>query len=153
MPVNSISREVQGVDQCLAYYEEILEARATLDYEIDGVVYKVDESDLPTQSLFLIESSSDRHVAEVGELLSHVECDRYDLLPFLHGFCHTRLRCTVDFPGEQMPDSVYWHPYIQVRHLPAHHGQVERSLPVYPQGGHTNSPRSPDLRLLSLCPR
>ena len=41
MPVNSISREVQGVDQCLAYYEEILEARATLDYEIDGVVYKV----------------------------------------------------------------------------------------------------------------
>lgn len=41
LPVNSISREVQGVDQCLAYYEEILEARATLDYEIDGVVYKV----------------------------------------------------------------------------------------------------------------
>ncbi|MBT5189855.1 MAG: chromosome segregation protein SMC [Proteobacteria bacterium] len=45
----------------------------------------VDESDLPAQSLFLIESSSDRHVAEVGELLSHVECDRYDLLPFLQG--------------------------------------------------------------------
>ena len=41
LPVNSISREVQGVDQCLAYYEEVLEARSTLDYEIDGVVYKV----------------------------------------------------------------------------------------------------------------
>ena len=45
----------------------------------------MDESDLPAQSLFLIESSSDRRVAEVGELLSHIECDRYDLLPFLHG--------------------------------------------------------------------
>ena len=45
----------------------------------------VDESDLPAQSLFLIESSSDRRVAEVGELLSHIECDRYDLLQFLHG--------------------------------------------------------------------
>lgn len=33
---------VEGVDGCLAFYEQMLERRATLAYDIDGVVYKVD---------------------------------------------------------------------------------------------------------------
>jgi len=36
---------VHGVDGCLAYYKRIGEKRATLPYEIDGVVYKVDRLD------------------------------------------------------------------------------------------------------------
>jgi len=36
-------REVlQGVDACLAYYERLAARRHELDYEIDGIVYKVD---------------------------------------------------------------------------------------------------------------
>ncbi|SDT97130.1 NAD-dependent DNA ligase LigA [Halopseudomonas salegens] len=40
----TISRELKlatGVDACLAYYEDIGNRRADLDYEIDGVVFKV----------------------------------------------------------------------------------------------------------------
>ncbi|MCW8890435.1 MAG: NAD-dependent DNA ligase LigA [Sedimenticola sp.] len=35
-------RVLEGVEGCLAYYSLIGERRATLDYEIDGVVFKVD---------------------------------------------------------------------------------------------------------------
>jgi DNA ligase (NAD+) len=37
------NRIVASIDACLAYYREIGAARATLPYQIDGVVYKVDE--------------------------------------------------------------------------------------------------------------
>lgn len=36
-----LSERLTGVDSCLAYYERILELRAGLPYQIDGVVYKV----------------------------------------------------------------------------------------------------------------
>jgi len=36
-------RRVEGADGCLAYYRELGERRAALPYEIDGVVYKVDD--------------------------------------------------------------------------------------------------------------
>lgn len=36
---------VTGVAGCWAYYENVLQRRDTLDYEIDGVVYKVDRLD------------------------------------------------------------------------------------------------------------
>jgi DNA ligase (NAD+) len=39
-PENSV---VQGVSGCLAYYKQIGEKRDKLDYEIDGVVYKVNK--------------------------------------------------------------------------------------------------------------
>ena len=39
--VTELSAECAGLDDCLAYYSDILERRPTLDFEIDGVVYKV----------------------------------------------------------------------------------------------------------------
>lgn len=42
LPVNRLSRSVSGVAGVLAYYREMAALRETLDYEIDGVVVKVD---------------------------------------------------------------------------------------------------------------
>ncbi len=42
LPVNDLRRRVRGVEGLLAYYEEISAQRATLPFEIDGLVYKVD---------------------------------------------------------------------------------------------------------------
>jgi DNA ligase (NAD+) len=44
--VNPLARQVAGLDAALAYFETIAGARAALDYDIDGVVYKVDAVDL-----------------------------------------------------------------------------------------------------------
>jgi DNA ligase (NAD+) len=41
--VNERSRLCRGVDQVLAYYHEIAAERASLPYDIDGVVYKVND--------------------------------------------------------------------------------------------------------------
>jgi len=40
------SRVVESIEGCLEYYRTMGEARATLPYQIDGVVYKVDDVDL-----------------------------------------------------------------------------------------------------------
>jgi DNA ligase (NAD+) len=42
LPVSPEARTVRGVAGCLAYYHEIGARRATLPYQIDGVVYKLD---------------------------------------------------------------------------------------------------------------
>jgi DNA ligase (NAD+) len=47
------SRVVDGVDGCLAYYREIGELRGELPYQIDGVVYKVDDLQLQRQLGFV----------------------------------------------------------------------------------------------------
>ncbi len=39
------AQRVSGHEGCLAYYREILDKRAILDYELDGVVYKVNALD------------------------------------------------------------------------------------------------------------
>ncbi|MEE4173105.1 MAG: NAD-dependent DNA ligase LigA [Xanthomonadales bacterium] len=44
-PVNPEIRTVRGVDGLLDYYARIQEARPALGYDIDGVVYKVDDFD------------------------------------------------------------------------------------------------------------
>lgn len=41
--VNREVRQLEGVDACLAFYDKLLERRDSLDYEIDGVVFKVDD--------------------------------------------------------------------------------------------------------------
>jgi len=41
--VNDQVRRVTGVSGCLAYQQRLIEAREQLDYEIDGVVYKVND--------------------------------------------------------------------------------------------------------------
>ena len=46
-------RAVESVDGCLEYYREIGAARPQLPYQIDGVVYKVDDVDLQQQLGFV----------------------------------------------------------------------------------------------------
>ena len=45
IPVSPELKHLEGIDQCLDYYANILARRDTLPYEIDGVVYKVDSFD------------------------------------------------------------------------------------------------------------
>lgn len=42
-PVSDLIERVQGVEGCLAYYARIGEQRASLPFDIDGVVYKLDD--------------------------------------------------------------------------------------------------------------
>ncbi|MDD2336682.1 MAG: NAD-dependent DNA ligase LigA [Geobacteraceae bacterium] len=46
LPVNPLSKSVCGVEGILAYYREMSTIRESLDYEIDGVVVKVDSFSL-----------------------------------------------------------------------------------------------------------
>ncbi|MCB1693013.1 MAG: NAD-dependent DNA ligase LigA, partial [Pseudomonadales bacterium] len=43
---NPLLQVVSGADRCAAFYREMLARRPDLDYEIDGVVFKVDSIDL-----------------------------------------------------------------------------------------------------------
>ena len=47
--INPLIEVVRGVDSCVAFYRKMLAARPGLDYEIDGVVFKVDRIDLQEQ--------------------------------------------------------------------------------------------------------
>jgi DNA ligase (NAD+) len=44
-PICSLVSSVRGVSGCLKYYAKMQQQRATLDYEIDGIVYKLDRLD------------------------------------------------------------------------------------------------------------
>ena len=41
LPINPLNKKVADIDGCLKYYEEILENRERIPFDIDGVVYKV----------------------------------------------------------------------------------------------------------------
>lgn len=49
LPVNPLRAVVQGIEQCAAYCDGILAKRAALDYDIDGVVIKLDSLPLQQQ--------------------------------------------------------------------------------------------------------
>lgn len=42
-PITEFFRPVHGIEECLAYYQEITARRNDLPFEVDGVVYKVDD--------------------------------------------------------------------------------------------------------------
>jgi DNA ligase (NAD+) len=44
--INSEMRRVQGIDACLDYYQTLASKRTQLAYEIDGIVFKVDQLEL-----------------------------------------------------------------------------------------------------------
>lgn len=44
LPVSAEIEQASGVDQCLAYYQRMAARRESLDYDIDGCVYKVDDA-------------------------------------------------------------------------------------------------------------
>lgn len=48
-PVNPLTKRLHGADELIAHYRAIGLERAQLDYDIDGVVYKVDRLDLQTR--------------------------------------------------------------------------------------------------------
>lgn len=46
LKINEESQVVNGLEGCQAYYQRMLERRDQLDYEIDGIVYKIDSLNL-----------------------------------------------------------------------------------------------------------
>ena len=56
LPVNPRARVCSGADEMLAFYREIAQRRATLGYDIDGVVYKVNRLDLQERLGFVSRS-------------------------------------------------------------------------------------------------
>ena len=51
--VNSLVRRCHGVDELLAFYQSVQQQRPSLGYDIDGVVYKVDDLNLQQQLGFV----------------------------------------------------------------------------------------------------
>ena len=56
LPTNPLSRRCQTIDSALEFYREVAASRAALDYDIDGVVYKVDRLDLQERLGFVSRS-------------------------------------------------------------------------------------------------
>ncbi len=52
-PVCAENRVVEGIEACLTYYEQLQAKREQLPFEIDGVVYKVDNIELQQQLGFV----------------------------------------------------------------------------------------------------
>ena len=53
LPVCNEIKSINGVDECLAYYSDILQRRDTLPYDIDGIVYKVNDISLQNRLGFV----------------------------------------------------------------------------------------------------
>ena len=56
LPVNPLMRLARSAEELIAFYREIGEERASLAYDIDGVVYKVDRLDLQERLGFVSRS-------------------------------------------------------------------------------------------------
>ena len=53
---NSLMKKCRSVDEMMTFYRDIEGQRAALDYDIDGVVYKVDRLDLQARLGFVARS-------------------------------------------------------------------------------------------------
>lgn len=56
LPVNGDMARVETVDEAIAFYKDLEQRRAMLGYDIDGVVYKVDDLDLQNRLGFVSRS-------------------------------------------------------------------------------------------------
>ncbi len=56
IPVNPLNQIVQGAQGCMKFYQMVGEKRPALDYDIDGVVYKVDDLALQKKLGFVTKS-------------------------------------------------------------------------------------------------
>lgn len=56
LPVSDLVEQVRGLDGLLDYYRRMAERRDRLDFDIDGVVYKVDDADQQRELGFLSRS-------------------------------------------------------------------------------------------------
>jgi len=55
-PLNPLTKRCETLDQCLRFYDEVQHKRASLGYDIDGVVYKIDRLDLQNRLGFVSRS-------------------------------------------------------------------------------------------------
>ena len=53
LPVSAETERVAAIDECIGFYRKVAETRARLPYEIDGVVFKVDDLDLQAELGFV----------------------------------------------------------------------------------------------------
>lgn len=53
LPINPEMRNLDGIDAVLGYYQQLSEKREQLDYEIDGIVFKVNDRALQQQLGFV----------------------------------------------------------------------------------------------------
>lgn len=53
LPVSDLHQVVQGAVGCLAYYQRLAEQRGSLSYEIDGIVYKLNDFSLRERAGFV----------------------------------------------------------------------------------------------------
>lgn len=44
-PVTTLAKSARGVAACLDYYQQLLDRRAEIDFDMDGIVYKLDSRD------------------------------------------------------------------------------------------------------------
>lgn len=56
LPVNELTRVCKGTSELLAFYHKLAEERANLAYDIDGIVYKVNQLDLQERLGFVSRS-------------------------------------------------------------------------------------------------
>ena len=56
LPVSAETRRIDGIEECIGFYRAISEKRAQLPYEIDGVVFKVDDLKLQAELGFVSRS-------------------------------------------------------------------------------------------------
>ena len=56
IPVSPYLEKLQGIDQCDVYYQKIAQLRNELPFEIDGVVYKLNDHGLQQQAGFVSKS-------------------------------------------------------------------------------------------------